>query len=394
MIDERERYERAFQQFRMPEPAWDRLVDRRDRKRRNKRIAAGVVGIGVFVATVWIVRDVAWLDRSETSVILGGSNTTGPAETGPAAPVRGFPTDYLLDLETHETTPLPEDIRGDWQNAYAVSPDGSEVAYYGLGEDGGMKDGEYVGLALFVAHIDGTQVQKIADDAVVDGGGRGASDTGPGWSPDGTKIAYTGRPSGDRNTNIFVLDLASGVNTQVTFETVDVSGTEFSPDGSSIVYTAYLREGSEVRIAPATGGEGSTLVGGHGSSASGASFSPDGSLLSFICGDPAFDPTRALTNRDLCLANADGSDPRVIAQAETPHGVGGIPTASWSPDGSQLAYWTFDGVEGVYILDLATGQTTCVVGCELVGAGAWPLGAWPRWLDDHTLLVEAYNGPH
>ena len=42
MIDERERYERAFRQFQMTEPAWEILVDRRDRKRRNQRIAAGV----------------------------------------------------------------------------------------------------------------------------------------------------------------------------------------------------------------------------------------------------------------------------------------------------------------------------------------------------------------
>ena len=55
MIDERERYERAFQQFQMTEPAWEILVDRRDRKRRNQRIAAGVVGIAVFVAAIWIV---------------------------------------------------------------------------------------------------------------------------------------------------------------------------------------------------------------------------------------------------------------------------------------------------------------------------------------------------
>jgi hypothetical protein len=82
MIDERERYERAFRQFQMTEPAWEILVDRRDRKRRNQRITAGVVGIAVFVAAVWIVTSVGSLDRSETSVVPGG-DVTGPAVTGP-----------------------------------------------------------------------------------------------------------------------------------------------------------------------------------------------------------------------------------------------------------------------------------------------------------------------
>jgi hypothetical protein len=60
------------------------VTRRRDRKRRNKRIAAGMVGIAVFVGAVWIVRDVASLDRSDTSVVPAGSGTTGPAETGRA----------------------------------------------------------------------------------------------------------------------------------------------------------------------------------------------------------------------------------------------------------------------------------------------------------------------
>jgi transglutaminase-like putative cysteine protease len=78
MIDERERYERAFRQFQMTEPAWEILVDRRDRKRRNQRIVAGAVGIAVFVAAVWIVTSVSSLDRSETSVVPGAAGN-GPA---------------------------------------------------------------------------------------------------------------------------------------------------------------------------------------------------------------------------------------------------------------------------------------------------------------------------
>jgi hypothetical protein len=70
------------------------VLRRRDRKRGNQRIAAGVVGIGVFVAAVWIVSGVASLDRGDTTVVPAGSGTTGPAETGPALTTR--PTgDYV-----------------------------------------------------------------------------------------------------------------------------------------------------------------------------------------------------------------------------------------------------------------------------------------------------------
>ncbi|MGA9159773.1 MAG: hypothetical protein WB297_02755 [Actinomycetota bacterium] len=64
---------------------YDALLRRRDRKRRNQRIAAGVVGMAVFVAAIWIVTSVASLDRSEKSVVPGG---TGPVQTGPAETVR------------------------------------------------------------------------------------------------------------------------------------------------------------------------------------------------------------------------------------------------------------------------------------------------------------------
>jgi hypothetical protein len=77
MIEERESYEQAFQQFQMAEPAWDRLVGRRDRKRRNQRIGAGVIGIAVFVAAIWVFG---------TRV---GQETTTPAKPATVAPGDG-----------------------------------------------------------------------------------------------------------------------------------------------------------------------------------------------------------------------------------------------------------------------------------------------------------------
>jgi hypothetical protein len=82
VIDERDLVERAVQALVRQKPAFDDLIHRRDRKRRNQRIAAGVVGIAVFIAAVWIVTSGLSFDRSETSVVPGG-DVTGPVETGP-----------------------------------------------------------------------------------------------------------------------------------------------------------------------------------------------------------------------------------------------------------------------------------------------------------------------
>jgi hypothetical protein len=81
VIDEREIVRRAVEGLAPPEPSFDRLRRRRDRKRRNQRIMGGAIGIAVFVAAVWIVKDVTSLDRTRRVVPAG--STTGAAETEP-----------------------------------------------------------------------------------------------------------------------------------------------------------------------------------------------------------------------------------------------------------------------------------------------------------------------
>jgi hypothetical protein len=73
----------------------ERILRRRDRKRRNQRIAAGVVGIAFFVAAVWIVTTGGPFDRTKTPAVPGGTET-GPsvapdpdAESSNALPPEG-----------------------------------------------------------------------------------------------------------------------------------------------------------------------------------------------------------------------------------------------------------------------------------------------------------------
>jgi hypothetical protein len=140
MIDERERYERAFQQFQMPEPAWERLVGRRDRKRRNQRIAAGVVGIAVFVAAVWVVTSGGAFDRTQTPAVPGGAET-GPIGTPTVGPDAGWDGVGFPPEGTAPSTPKKGKLVAYYDVIQGagyvyVYADGRVISYGGVGNSG------------------------------------------------------------------------------------------------------------------------------------------------------------------------------------------------------------------------------------------------------------------
>lgn len=105
---------------------FDDITRRHDRKRRRHRVTAGVVGMAVFVAGIWIVRDVASLNRSEI-LVPGESATPGPTVTQPTYP---GPT-YTLGPVTPKDLALGDSfmdawVGGDGEAAAAMfSPEGT-----------------------------------------------------------------------------------------------------------------------------------------------------------------------------------------------------------------------------------------------------------------------------
>jgi hypothetical protein len=73
--------ERAGSTFAPLDLELESILRRRDRRRRNQRIAAGVVGIAVFVVAVWIVTSGGAFDRS-TPAVPGGLET-GSTQSSP-----------------------------------------------------------------------------------------------------------------------------------------------------------------------------------------------------------------------------------------------------------------------------------------------------------------------
>src|SRR5262245_45143206 len=66
MSDRFDVLERYAPMFEAPEPSFERFLRRRDRKRRTQRIAAGVVGIAVFLVALWVVMTGGPFDRAST----------------------------------------------------------------------------------------------------------------------------------------------------------------------------------------------------------------------------------------------------------------------------------------------------------------------------------------
>jgi hypothetical protein len=114
MSEPRSLLERESRRFIQQDGAFERLVRHRDRKRRNQRIAAGVVGIAVFVAAVWVVTAGGVFDRTQEPAVPGGAET-GPT-VAPDPNAMGF-----IGVPPEGATPsTPE--RGELVLSYWTSP--------------------------------------------------------------------------------------------------------------------------------------------------------------------------------------------------------------------------------------------------------------------------------
>ena len=170
---------------------------------------------------------------------------------------------------------------------------------------------------------------------------------------------------------LFVLDVTRGESTQIADGVaLPGYGLQFTPDGSSLVYTGGSQPEPEMRTVPVAGGQSTILFGGgHGGmgGAGSGSLSPDGSLVTMM-GHEVGGPGAIRF-----VANADGTELRQIA------GRGSNPAGTWSPDGSRIVCLERDARRsGIIVVDISTGEVLPVA----EGSGA-------IWLDDHTLLVEA-----
>jgi Tol biopolymer transport system component len=153
----------------------------------------------------------------------------------------------------------------------------------------------------------------------------------PAWSPDGSRLAIVTLHGGKADLSAVTLNdgRVTRLVSRVALSSYDTypslpSPVAWSPDGSSIVYTA---PSGQLAVVPASGGSPSVLI--SNLLGRNPAFSPDGSMIAFDSGWGLF------------VANSDGSNPRQLFPGTTPNNkIGSVPgpPLRWSNDGSQIAY--------------------------------------------------------
>lgn len=178
-------------------------------------------------------------------------------------------------------------------------------------------------------------------------------------SPDASKVIYTVNKinaEDDREySTLYLLDLTSGDARQMTNGRCVDAGARWSPDGKTIAFVSDRAGKPQLYLLPADGGEARRLTGFKRGIGGGLAWSPDGSKIAF-CAKP-----------DVEAADLSVEPYRVDRTVYRFDGIG----------------YLDDEVNEIYMLDLATGETTRLTDDRNHNSN-------PRWSPDgRSLLYDA-----
>ncbi|HEV7395728.1 MAG TPA: carboxypeptidase regulatory-like domain-containing protein, partial [Pyrinomonadaceae bacterium] len=232
----------------------------------------------------------------------------------------------------------------------AWSPNGAKIAFSKCDVNGNTSD-------IATMNADGSNITSVASDLQ-------HYELFPTWSPEGTRLSYTfgecsGTESGNVVPDVYAINASGGLKTNLTNSVIADGLSNWSPNGSSIVFTRgtladcsgteaesdlYTMDavgGNEQRITNAAGGDFFPV------------YSPDGSKIAFMRSTE--NPTSGTSNEVIFVMNADGT-----GQTQISPNVISVNKPTWSPDGSRIA---FDGT----LLGGAFGTQLFVVNADGTG---------------------------
>ena len=195
---------------------------------------------------------------------------------------------YVVDATVASSTPRPiTDAATVRAFLPAWSPDGNWIAYIGISPDVSVPE-------LWVIRPGGTDARSLTTARYVEV-------TTPQWAPSAAplRLAYAAGDASPDTQDIFVIDIATGIETEISTDVKNERWPAWSPDGTKL---AWLIGGTpmQLRIASMDGAEPARTL-AAGVMGAPLAWSPDGTKLF------AADGTRSTVT----VVTVDGSAPNV-----------------------------------------------------------------------------------
>ena len=334
MID-RARVERAAERFQPPEWSFERLVNRRSRRQRNRRVATSVLAFVVALASLaGLVRAFRTAEHPVGHESKRGifGNVHGWIAYGGSDGIWAVDPDRSGDpgaaIQLSALSGIPIAWSNDGSTLLVVRAKSSDDT---LADVTNYTPG--LRLCLYVLRADATEKRVVTFDPSMNPLLSGFS-----LSPDGSQVIYVDRGPDPDSEAIYVVDSEGGARQLIRSTSMEPVVIEdlgwrgqlqwptFSPDGTRIAYFHGGGDHSQnLKVMDADGTNAHGLFGGRRLDwhVQGLVWSPDGSRLAFATDDP--DGVWGIW-----VIGADGSDYRRVAtRGESP---------SWSPDGSRIAF--------------------------------------------------------